>query len=344
MTVPIIDVDHLSKQFGKPDESDRLRPGCRDISLRIGAGETLGIVGESGSGKTTLGRCMAGLTGFDSGTVRHHGNDVATFGAKARHEFRRAVQIVFQNPETALNPRMTAGRFVAEALRNFRRVERSRIRARLVELAGLVDLNESLLARYAHQLSGGQKQRFGLMRALACEPDLIVLDEPTSALDVSVQAQVLRTLKDVQKRASVAYVLISHDVGVIHAMCDRVMVMYLGYVVEEGPTDAVLFNPAHPYTRALIDAVPRIHHQIIRPFTLREDLSLREVKATECPLRRRCPLAIDKCREMPPTTDLGSDHHVACWRSAEVAATGKETAAASVHIVNQRTDRERELR
>jgi oligopeptide/dipeptide ABC transporter ATP-binding protein len=314
MTAPVIAVEHLTKQFGTPTQPDSLLPGCLDISLAVEPGETIGVVGESGSGKTTLGRCITGLTHFDRGRVLHHGADISVARGNARREFRRAVQIVFQNPETALNPRMTVGRFVAEALRNYARASREEEHGRLVELAGLVGLNEGHLARYPHQLSGGQKQRVGVMRALACEPDLIVLDEPTSALDVSVQAQVLRTLKDVQAATSIAYVLISHDVGVIRAMCDRVVIMYLGRVVEEGPAKAVFDSPQHPYTRALIDAVPRVHRQIEEPFLLRGDISTRGVRASECPLRRRCPLAVDDCTRMPPVTEAGPGHFVSCWR------------------------------
>jgi oligopeptide/dipeptide ABC transporter ATP-binding protein len=344
MSAPIILVEQLTKQFGQSKDADSLRPGCLDISLQVGAGETIGVVGESGSGKTTLGRCIAGLVDFDEGTVRHHGRNVGEMTSGARREFRRAVQVVFQNPETALNPRMTVGRFVAEALRNYRRTDRAGEQARLVELAALVGLNEGHLSRYPHQLSGGQKQRVGVMRALACEPDLIVLDEPTSALDVSVQAQVLRTLKDVQARTGVAYVLISHDVGVIRAMCDRIVVMYLGRVVEEGPTEDVLSAPAHPYTRALIEAVPRIHRQIAEPFTLHGDASVRGVKASECTLRRRCPLAIDKCRELPPVTEKGAGHSVRCWRSADMTNPGPQGAPAEAGLLHHADNQERELR
>jgi oligopeptide/dipeptide ABC transporter ATP-binding protein len=165
------------------------------------------------------------------------------------------------------------------------------------------------------------------MRALACEPDLIVLDEPTSALDVSVQAQVLRTLKDVQAATSIAYILISHDVGVIRAMCDRIVIMYLGRVVEEGPARAVFDSPQHPYTRALIDAAPRVRRQIEAPFVLDGDISARGVKASECPLRRRCPLAVDDCARMPPVTQAGPGHFVSCWRRGAAGSHSSITRA-----------------
>lgn len=327
MNGPIVQVEHMTKQFGTPDGQEFLLPGCHDISLNVGAGLSIGIVGESGSGKTTLGRCIAGLTEINGGAIRHNGLDIGSMSRLQQREFRRAVQVVFQNPETALNPRMTVGRFVAEALRNFNRCKRSEEHEQLVAMAALVGLNESHLARYPHQLSGGQKQRVGVMRALACAPDLIVLDEPTSALDVSVQAQVLRTLKEIQASTSVAYILISHDVGVIRAMCDQILVMYLGRVVEKGPTEKVLSNPAHPYTRALIDAVPRVHRQVSHPFALRGDISARGVRMNECPLRRRCPLAIDRCRQLPPESTVDTDHHVSCWRSAELDAYTATNAA-----------------
>ena len=311
--VPVLSLTNVTKRFGRPDGSDRLLPGCHDISLDLKRGETIGIVGESGSGKTTLGRCIVGLQDIDSGDIRVGGEPIGGLCGSARRHFRRTVQIVFQNPETSLNPRMTAGRFVAEALRNFSPLPPVRERKRLIELAELVGLREEHLNRHPHELSGGQKQRFGLMRALACEPEIIVLDEPTSALDVSVQAQVLRTLREVQARTSVAFILISHDVGVIRYMCSRVFVMYLGRVVEAGAADAVLSSPRHPYTRALIDAVPRIRRVPKPAFQLAGDATLRRVSASACPLLPRCPSAMDRCRSLPPVTAAGPGHTVACW-------------------------------
>ncbi len=316
---PILSVSGLSRIFGRPDGSGRLLPGCHDIGFDLAAGETIGIVGESGSGKTTLGRCIAGLERPDAGEIRVASMSIAAMDAAARRRLRRTVQIVFQNPETALNPHMTAGRFVAEPLRNFGLVSRAGERARLAELAGMVGLRTEHLDRYPHQLSGGQKQRVGLMRALACEPEIVVLDEPTSALDVSVQAQVLVMLREIQARTGVAFLLISHDVAVIRSVARRVLVMYLGRVVESGPVEAVLGSPRHPYTRALIDAVPRLRGEPADPFRLSGDISLREVAAESCPLRPRCPLAFQRCTTLPPAFEPARGHAVRCWRSDPAA-------------------------
>jgi oligopeptide/dipeptide ABC transporter ATP-binding protein len=177
----------------------------------------------------------------------------------------------------------------------------------------LVGLREDALDRFPHQLSGGERQRVAIMRALACEPEVIVLDEPTSALDVSVQAQVLRTLKDLQAALNTAMLFISHDVAVLRYMCSRVLVMYLGVVVEEGPAEVVLSEPKHPYTRALLAAAPRVRRRDLDEVALRGVLNLRDVRPDECPVRARCPFAHDRCTAAPPTFDLGQGHAAACW-------------------------------
>jgi oligopeptide/dipeptide ABC transporter ATP-binding protein len=311
--LPLLSVTGLNKVFGGSASGDRLRPGCHGVDLDLLPGETVGIVGESGSGKTTLGRCIAGLLAADSGDIRLAGESILGVRGPASRRSRQAIQMVFQNPESSLNPRMTVGRFVGEAFRNFRTVEPGREHERLVELAGLVGLQAEHLARYPHQLSGGQKQRVGIMRALACNPQIIVLDEPTSALDVSVQAQVLRTLREVQERTAVGLILISHDVGVIRYMCSKVHVMYLGRIVEAGETAAVLGTPRHPYTRALIDAVPRLVPSSHAAYTLSGDATLRDVSASACALQPRCREAMASCRTLPKLAGVGPGHVAACW-------------------------------
>jgi oligopeptide/dipeptide ABC transporter ATP-binding protein len=320
-TSPVLAVRSLTKTFGQAASADMLAPGCHDVSFDLMPGETIGIVGESGSGKTTLGKCIAGLLPSDVGVIKFDGRDVATMSSEERRDFRRRVQIVFQNPDNALNPRMTVGRFVAEALKNYNLASKGERRGRLLELASLVGLRDDHIDRYPHQLSGGQKQRVSIMRALACEPNVIVLDEPTSALDVSVQAQVLRTLREIQERRSVSFVLISHDVGVVRYMCRHLMVMYLGRVVETGSAEAVVAKPAHPYTRALVDAVPRLRRTHERDFRLLSDTATRRTAASACQLRLRCPLATDACATTPPMRQVDDRHDAACW-SAEASRLG----------------------
>jgi oligopeptide/dipeptide ABC transporter ATP-binding protein len=287
--------------------------GVRGVSFDVGRSEVVGLIGESGCGKSTLARCVTRLTDPDSGRILVEGQDFGAMSGGELRGFRRRIQIVFQRPETSLNPRMTVHQFVREAMRSFGTAPAGAERDRALELASLVGLREDAVDAYPHQLSGGEKQRVGIMRALACDPSVIVLDEPTSALDVSVQAQVLRTLRDLQARMGMALLFISHDVAVIRYMCSRVLVMYLGLVVEEGPTDQVLSAPRHPYTRALLSAVPRLSPSTELPFALTGELHAPTADTQGCPLRPRCPLAFDRCCEEPPLADIGGGARARCW-------------------------------
>jgi len=318
--IPALAVHKLTKLFTDPSQPEAVAVGVRGVSFEVGRGEVVGLIGESGCGKSTLGRCVVGLQQPDDGDVVVDGTIFSALTASRKRSFRKAIQIVFQRPETSLNPRMSVFTFIKQAMRNFDTVPRNKERARMAELAQLVGLKDDALDRFPHQLSGGERQRVAIMRALACEPSVIVLDEPTSALDVSVQAQVLRTLKDLQSQVGTSFLFISHDVAVVRYICSRVMVMYLGVVVEEGPSELVLAVPAHPYTKALLAAAPRVKPLPEPGLSLRGELVLGDVRPGECPVRARCPLAHERCHEAPPMTELPGGQRAACWLAADQAA------------------------
>jgi ABC-type oligopeptide transport system ATPase subunit len=257
--MPLLEVRHLVKEFGRSGGLLRKRTVVRavnDVTFAIDEGETFGLVGESGSGKTTTGRCILRLVEPTSGEVRFKGEDVLGFSRARMRQARRDMQIVFQDPFSSLNPRMRVGATVEEPLIIHRIGSKIERRARVVELFDLVGLDPAQLTRYPHQFSGGQRQRIGLARALALNPSLIIADEPVSALDVSVQAQVINLLMDLQERLKLTYLFIAHDLRLVRHICSRVAVMYLGRIVEMGPTERLFAAPAHPYTRALLSAIP----------------------------------------------------------------------------------------
>jgi ABC-type oligopeptide transport system ATPase subunit len=256
-----------------------------DVSFTIEEGETFGLVGESGSGKTTTGRCILRLIEPTSGEVRFKDEDVLGFSRSRMRQARRDMQIVFQDPYSSLNPRMRVGDIVEEPLIIHRTGRKAERRARVAELFELVGLDASQLARYPHQFSGGQRQRIGLARALALNPSLVIADEPVSALDVSVQAQVINLLMDLQDRLKLTYLFIAHDLRLVRHICSRVAVMYLGKIVEMGATDALFAAPAHPYTRALLSAIPMPdpgaarQRLVLEAASFSRDAPLREVGA-----------------------------------------------------------------
>jgi oligopeptide transport system ATP-binding protein len=259
MSTPLLQVRGLTREFarqkglfGKPT----VVRAVDDVSFEISEGETFGLVGESGSGKTTTGRCILRLIEPTSGEVRFKGEDVLAFSKQRLREARRDMQIVFQDPYSSLNPRMRVQAIVEEPLVIHRLGSKAERHTRVRELFELVGLDPSQLTRYPHQFSGGQRQRIGLARALALNPSFIVADEPVSALDVSVQAQVVNLLMELQQRLQLTYLFIAHDLRLVRHICRRVAVMYLGRIVEMGETEAIFAAPAHPYTRALLSAIP----------------------------------------------------------------------------------------
>lgn len=255
----LLRVDGLRKRFsaGGPPWNRRHVVAVNDVSLAVGRGRTLGLVGESGSGKSTLGRCILGLTAPDDGEVVFDGVDVLTLSGRSLRDFRRRVQPVFQDPFGSLDPRWPVGRSVRESLDSFR-IGTARDRdQRVRELFDRVGLSAALLDRLPTNLSGGQRQRVGIASALASEPELIIADEPVSALDMSVQAQILNLLADLQRDLGVASIFITHDLGVVEHVSDEVAVLLNGSIVETGDTDQVMNRPVHEYTRTLLDAIPR---------------------------------------------------------------------------------------
>jgi ABC-type oligopeptide transport system ATPase subunit len=286
--MPLVEVSHLVKTFTR--DAGWFRAGRRvaavdDVSFSIDEGETFGLVGESGSGKTTTGRCMLRLIEPSSGEVRFRGEDVLAFPRRRLRRARRDMQIVFQDPYSSLNPRMRARAIVEEPLIIHRLGTGAERRARVAELFDLVGLNPAHLDRYPREFSGGQRQRIGLARALALNPSFVILDEPVSALDVSVQAQVINLLTDLQAQLHLTYLFIAHDLRLVEHVCSRVAVMFLGKIVELGPTASLFSAPQHPYTRALLSAIPvpdpdaPRERVILDPESVDRNAALREVSA-----------------------------------------------------------------
>ncbi len=282
------------------------------VDLTIGRGETVGLVGESGCGKSTLARVLLMLARPDAGTVRFGEVDPFTLRGKDLLAWRRRVQMVFQDPYASLNERMTAAELIGEPWRTHRDAAPADRAGRVRELLELVGLRAGDADRYPNEFSGGQRQRIGIARALALNPELIVCDEPVSALDLSVQAQVLNLLAELQRELGVSYLFISHDLSVVRHVADRVSVMYLGKVVEEGPTEEVFDRPVHPYTAALMSAAPRLSPEDGERILLRGEIPSPLNPPSGCRFRTRCWKATAECAEPPPVVSRGDGHVGLC--------------------------------
>ena len=318
--MPLLEVLDLKVHF--PVQPGVFRPAqawvkaVDGVSFSIAPGETLGLVGESGCGKTTLGRAIVRLTAPTSGSVLFDGEDIAKLSGAAWRARRRKVQMIFQDPYGSLNPRTTIEEAIGEALDIHRlAADRAARLARVAELLKSVGLDPAYAQRYPHEFSGGQRQRIGIARALAVEPELIVCDEPVSALDVSVQAQIINLLQDLQQQHGLAYLFIAHDLAVVEHISRRVMVMYLGRVVELADAPGLIRTPKHPYTQALISAVPTVDSQTKRQrIVLPGDVPSPIQPPLGCPFHPRCPVAdARRCRnEVPALRELAPGHWTAC--------------------------------
>jgi oligopeptide/dipeptide ABC transporter ATP-binding protein len=320
----LLEAIDLVKHF--PVRSTSWRPGVRDhvhavddVSLEVRRGETLGIVGESGCGKSTLGRLLVRLHEPTSGTVRFDGKDITRLSRSALRPFRREMQMIFQDPYASLNPRKRVIQIVGDPFRIHHTSGEKEIRKSVQELLEVVGLSPDHVNRFPHEFSGGQRQRIGVARALALAPQLIVADEPVSALDVSIQAQVVNLLDDLQDEFGLTYVFIAHDLGVVRHVSDRIAVMYLGVVVEIAPADDLYARPVHPYTEALLSAIPVLDTGDSEPAPRRERIVLEgEVPSsidppTGCRFHPRCRYATEICRiERPPLEDFGVGRYAAC--------------------------------
>ncbi|WP_341914678.1 ABC transporter ATP-binding protein [Ferrovibrio terrae] len=324
----LLEVRGLTKQFtaktnwfGRPISHVS---AVDNVSFDLKPGETLSLVGESGCGKSTTGRLLLRLIDPTAGTITFDGRDITKLTGTALRDLRREMQLVFQDPYASLNPRMTVGDILAEPLMLHGLVPPGKRKARVEELLTLVGLRASHARRYPHEFSGGQRQRVGIARALAVEPNLIVCDEAVSALDVSVQAQVLNLLKDLQARLGIAMVFIAHDLAVVRHISQRIAVMYLGNIVEVAPAAELFANPQHPYTRALLSAIPVPQPNATRQrMILSGDVPSPIDPPPGCRFNTRCPFAIDLCRQAIPAMETTSaGHSVAChrWRELPAAA------------------------
>ncbi len=291
------------------------------VDLTVMPGETVGLVGESGCGKSTLGRLIVRLQDPSAGSIRFEGQDIAELDERAMFKYRRAIQIVFQDPYSSLNPRMKVGRILSEPLRIHLGLGAADLAREVLKLLDAVGLPASAKDRYPHEFSGGQRQRIGIARALALKPRLIVCDEPVSAFDVSIQAQILNLLQDLQEQYGLSYLFISHDLSVVRHMSDRIAVMYLGRIVELASGADLFAAPQHPYTRALMASAPLPDPRAnVDVAPLEGTVPSAANPPAGCHFHTRCAYALDRCRaEPPPGLDTaGSGHLVRCWRSGEI--------------------------
>ncbi len=285
------------------------------VSFDLKKGQTLGLVGESGCGKSTLGRAICRLYNPTAGSISFEGKDITHIHGEELRTMRREIQMIFQDPYASLDPRQTVSRIVGEPLRVHKMGSKSEIEKRVAKLLDIVGLKSTDLNKYPHEFSGGQRQRIGIARAIALNPEVIICDEPVSALDVSIQAQVLNLLKDLQKEFNLTYLFISHDLSVVEHLCDEIAVMYLGQIVEKADRDTLFSHPTHPYTQALLKAIPRVGKgRVEKRVSLKGDVPSPIHPPKGCAFHTRCEFKTDKClNERPNLEQINNNHHVSCW-------------------------------
>ena len=317
MSTPLLEVQHLKKYFDTPKG---VLHAVDDVSFKIEKGKTMGVVGESGCGKSTLGRTIIHLLESTDGKIIFNGRDITHLNRKEVHEINEKMQIVFQDPYSSLNPRQTVEEVISEPLKLSKRFKtRMALLDETDRLMKLVGIDERLRHAYPHELDGGRRQRVGIARALALNPEFIVCDEPVSALDVSIQAQVLNLLQDLQEQQGLTYIFVTHDLSVVRHISDDICVMYLGQLVETSPSKELFKAPLHPYTKALLSAIPSTDidhpHERIR---LKGEITSPIDPKPGCRFAARCPYACDKCHEPQKLEELMPNHFVSCCRAKEI--------------------------
>ncbi len=310
---PILEVKHLRKYFSTPRGSLQ---AVDDVSFSIDKGVTLGVVGESGCGKSTLGRTILRLHEPTSGSILFHGEDITAYDAKQVKNLRAKMQIIFQDPYSSLNPRMTVSQAIAEPMilqGMVKRRDKIEIDRKVHEMMDLVGLAARFTNSYPHELDGGRRQRIGIARALALNPEFIVCDEPVSALDVSIQAQVLNLMQDLQEQLGLTYLFITHDLSVVKHLSERIVVMYLGQLVEQAEPEELFKNPVHPYTKALLSAIPVPDPDMkMNRILLKGEITSPVNMGSGCRFMKRCPYATEKCKEPLMQREISQGHFVSC--------------------------------
>jgi oligopeptide/dipeptide ABC transporter ATP-binding protein len=324
---PVLEVDGLVKRF--PVKGGKLLTAVNEVSFTISRGEAVALVGESGSGKTTVGRCILRLIEPTDGTIRFKGHDISLLPTAQFRKLRSRIQMVFQDPFDSMDPRQRIGDAILEPIRLTKTMAGREQRARAEQLLDLVGLDRASTSLYPHQMSAGQLQRVGIARAIATDPDLVVFDEPTSALDVSVRAEVLNLLRDLQRRLGIAYLFISHDLTAVRRLCHRTAVLYLGRLVEVGETEALFTEPLHPYSRALLSSVlypDPTQHRV--PFALQGEIPSPIDQPPGCPLHTRCPMATEHCARIVPILDTKRPgRRLACLNVSNEVPPGQSVPA-----------------
>lgn len=316
MSTPTIEVRNLKKYFNVP--GGKLH-AVDDVSFTIEKGKTIGVVGESGCGKSTLGRTIIHLLESTGGQILLDGEDITTLSPKKLREAREKMQIIFQDPYSSLNPRMTVGEIVREPLALSKRFSKEEIDAEADKLMDLVGIETRLRNSYPHELDGGRRQRVGIARAIALKPEFIVCDEPVSALDVSIQAQVLNLLMDLQDEFGLTLMFVTHDLSVVRHISDSICVMYLGQLVEKADTEDLFNRPLHPYTKALLSAIPSVDiHNPSKRILLKGEITSAINPKEGCRFVSRCPYATDRCKEPQKLAEVEPQHFVSCCRVNEI--------------------------